>query len=364
MIKNKERHFFPGGNTADGFYSFYDYMINKKTANRIFCMKGGPGTGKSSLMKKIAKHYSDKGYSIEYHHCSSDNNSLDGVVIEELGVCILDGTAPHIVDPKYPIAIDEVLNMGDCLDTSKVSKYKNEIIEVTSNISNYFNRAYRFFSSAAAIYKDIEAFNEGFVDKFKLTELRSELISKIFVLGSNDSYGEERHLFGTAFTPNEIVSYIPNIIEGISNQYVLDGDIGSGKTFLLSEIAKYAKEHGYSVEYYHTPLIKEKLEAIVIPGLDTCIVSKNVINKLNISGVIYDMTCNYTSPIPENTKKEIQYNYALMMGLINKGLSLIDLAHAEHDVLETYYIGAMDFSKADAICDAVIKKIDSYKVNS
>ena len=361
MTKKIERHFFPGGNTAEGFYSFYDYIIEKKDANRIFCMKGGPGTGKSSLMKKIANHYSNEGYSIEYHHCSSDNNSLDGVVIKELKVCILDGTSPHIVDPKYPIAIDEVLNMGDCLDTSKVSLNRNEIISVSSSISNLFNRAYRFFSSAAHIYKDIEFFNQSFIDKDKLVCTKNDLIDKIFTESPKVGYGKERHLFGTAFTPNGIVSYIPNITEDITNQYILDGNIGTGKTYILTEIAKLAQESGFFVEYYHTPLIHEKLEAIVIPELDTCVVSKNVISKLNFSGIIFDMSENRNAAIPDDINNQIQYDYNMMMALLNKGLTLINDAHSEHDVLESYYIGAMDFSKADSIYEDVIKMIDSYK---
>lgn len=86
---------FPGGNTSKGFYSFYRYILGQEEARRIICIKGGPGTGKSSLMKKIAQTFNEKGYDIERHHCSSDNNSLDGVVVKGLNIAILDGTAPH-----------------------------------------------------------------------------------------------------------------------------------------------------------------------------------------------------------------------------------------------------------------------------
>ena len=88
------RRLIPGGNTSKGFYSYYDNII-EKDANRIFILKGGPGTGKSSLMKKIAKEMLEKGYEVEYHHCSSDNNSIDGIVIPKLRVAMIDGTAPH-----------------------------------------------------------------------------------------------------------------------------------------------------------------------------------------------------------------------------------------------------------------------------
>ncbi len=42
MTAGKDRHFFPGGNTALGFFSYYD-QIASPDATRIMIAKGGPG---------------------------------------------------------------------------------------------------------------------------------------------------------------------------------------------------------------------------------------------------------------------------------------------------------------------------------
>ena len=47
--------------------------------------------------------------------CSSDNNSLDGIVIPKLKIAILDGTA-HVVDPVFPGVVDEIINLGQFWD--------------------------------------------------------------------------------------------------------------------------------------------------------------------------------------------------------------------------------------------------------
>ena len=84
-MKGKMRKLFPGANTSNGFYSYFDYII-PKDVNRIFCLKGGPGVGKSSLMKKVAKEFVERGYDVEVFPCSSDPASLDAVVIKKLKV--------------------------------------------------------------------------------------------------------------------------------------------------------------------------------------------------------------------------------------------------------------------------------------
>ena len=102
MEKGRIRHMFPGGNTSEGFYSYYDYVLPQERAERIFILKGGPGVGKSTFMKKIAEEMLNRGYDVEYMHCSSDPSSLDGIVVPAKNVAVIDGTAPHVIDPKNP----------------------------------------------------------------------------------------------------------------------------------------------------------------------------------------------------------------------------------------------------------------------
>lgn len=97
MAKGKIRHMFPGGNTSYGFFSYYDYILPQDEAERIFCIKGGPGVGKSTFMKKIGEQFLSMGYDVEFMHCSSDSDSIDGVVIPAKKTALLDGTAPHVV---------------------------------------------------------------------------------------------------------------------------------------------------------------------------------------------------------------------------------------------------------------------------
>ncbi|HEY8449834.1 MAG TPA: ATPase, partial [Bacillota bacterium] len=81
---------FAGSNSAYGFYSFYEGLLDGDW-RRVFIIKGGPGTGKSTLMRHIAEDLLASGYDIEFLHCSADNESIDGFLAPALGVVMVDG---------------------------------------------------------------------------------------------------------------------------------------------------------------------------------------------------------------------------------------------------------------------------------
>jgi len=94
--KNK-LHFFLGANTPQGFVSRFDQLSDEDGGWREYVIKGGPGSGKSTMMKKLAKAYEDSSPNMEIIHCSSDVDSLDAVILPERKFSIADGTPPHAV---------------------------------------------------------------------------------------------------------------------------------------------------------------------------------------------------------------------------------------------------------------------------
>ncbi|WDC83725.1 ATPase [Caloramator sp. mosi_1] len=88
------KKYFASANTSAGFVSYFDYVL--KGRDKIYIIKGGPGCGKSSFMHKIGYELEAKGFDVDYVYCSADMDSLDGIVINDLNIAIVDGTAPHV----------------------------------------------------------------------------------------------------------------------------------------------------------------------------------------------------------------------------------------------------------------------------
>ena len=88
-------HFFLGANSGLGFQNLFGPFCEPENFYDLIVLKGGPGAGKSTLMRRVGEAAEKRGEQVEYLYCSGDPDSLDGVHIPRLKTAIVDGTAPH-----------------------------------------------------------------------------------------------------------------------------------------------------------------------------------------------------------------------------------------------------------------------------
>lgn len=92
--------YFLGGNTPSGFYSLYHQLSDPERFRAVYIIKSGPGSGKSTFMRRVERHVQAAGLETEQVLCSGDPDSLDAVIVPALGAAIVDGTAPQGVVSK------------------------------------------------------------------------------------------------------------------------------------------------------------------------------------------------------------------------------------------------------------------------
>lgn len=350
------RRMFFGGNTASGFYSLHSNIISDNRT-MLYILKGMPGGGKSSMMKKIGKHLSEEGFTVEFHHCPSDPDSLDSILIRELKVAIVDGTAPHIMDPTYPGLKDRIIDLAEFIDTAKLMENKEEIIMAKkANKRAYFN-AFSYLKSARHIYDIMIERNKSAVEFEKVNKETVSLIDRIFSkdridLSEEDMLFSERHLFSTANTPEGIVDYTDTILEGIESIYYIKGEIGTGKSTLIKKILDECRIRGYNVEIYHNSTFPEKIESLLINNLNTLITSNG--NALKIPHVEIDLNKYFDDNVIDRKDYEL---YELLYEKAR--LNLID-ARNNHQIMEKFYIPTIDYTKIDKVRDDLLEEILSF----
>lgn len=359
--KGRIKHVFPGGNTSKGFYSFYDYIIPPDTT-RIFIIKGGPGVGKSTFMRKIGEAMLERGYDLEFHHCSSDNGSVDGIVIPAIGIALIDGTAPHVVDPKNPGCVDEIIHLGDYWDEEGMRARKKDILTANREVSRLFARAYRFLNAAQVVYDDWERANQEAMNYGKANKITADIIAKVFSRETTTKVGEERHLFASAITPEGMMNYLETIVGPCEKRYIIQGRPGTGKSTLLKKVANAAVERGYKVEMYHCALNPEKVEHVVIPELSVAFTKSIEPHKYSSKpgDEIIDMDMCLDPEIVEKYEKLVEENEMIFNQLFNRAVKFISQAKKTHDLVETYYVPNMDFEAISRLWERTLDRIIGY----
>ena len=273
--------YFPGGNTTKGFYSYYDSITNPTEASYIYTIKGGPGVGKSTFMKKIAKEFETLGFKLKYYHCSSDPKSLDGIFIEKINILFTDGTAPHIIDPKFPGCVDKIINLGDFLDEKMLKENKFQIIETTKAISGLFTSAYDYLEGITPLYHNLNKIYEKALLRDKFNSSVKALIKEITDVRKGNGF-KNKKLFLSAITPEGRINFINHTID-TSTVYILNSEPGDLTPLYMKKLSEELEMRDFSFESYYCPIAPEdKIEHIIIPELDTSIVTSNKYHKFEI----------------------------------------------------------------------------------
>ena len=94
-MQQQELDFFLGALSPTGFSSYYTQVVKDAETQPSALLKAGPGCGKSTLLRRIAAHLEEQGETVELIHCSSDPDSLDGVICGARKFSVVDATPPH-----------------------------------------------------------------------------------------------------------------------------------------------------------------------------------------------------------------------------------------------------------------------------
>ncbi len=347
------RRMFFGGNTSNGFYSFHNYIISENR-KKLYILKGMPGGGKSSLMKRIGEYLSKQGFTVEFHHCPSDPDSLDSIFITEKRIAIADGTSPHIMDPVYPGLTDEIIDLAQFIDRNMLKNYEDEIINAKSaNKRAYFN-AFSYLKSLRHIHDIIVERNRQGVDFEGINAKTKLIIEEIFSEKEKeikDIVFTERHAFTAANSPKGLADYTDTVLEGIKRIYYIKGEKGTGKSTIIKKIYDEAKIRGFILEVYHDPTFPEKIETLNIKELDTCITYNR--NGEKYATNIIDLSEHFDERVINNSDYEL---YSILMEKAT--LSLME-AKNNHHIMEKKYIPTIDYSKIDKVRESLLKEIIS-----
>ena len=350
--------FFMGANTPEGFYSLYSELQQPIEGIRRYLIKGGAGTGKSSMMKRAAEEFSGYDSMIEKIHCSSDPNSLDGVIFHTGGASIVDATPPHVIEPTYPGSFETVINLCEYFDEEKLEKRLPDIVKLQTANNACHKKCRRLLKCADILLKDNYSYVESCTNFDKISALASRISKQEFP--QKEGTGREYRRLLSAVTNQGVVTYSGTAKALCDKIWLLRDEYGASSNALLQALRKQALQKGYDIFTCCCPLSPaEKLEHIFIPELRIGFVTQTRFN--NFSLLVPDKVIDYsrfTDLAKLRRKKQmLSFNRKAAAEMINAAVAELKKAKSIHDELEKKYTDAVDFKKVTHKTDALLKKL-------
>ncbi len=349
--------YFLGSSGKNGFFSCFSQLTPKIEGQYTFIIKGGPGTGKSSMMKKIASEIEDTDIECERIFCSSDPSSLDGIIIPSLRVSIADGTSPHTIDPDYPGATGEIINLGDCWDKKLLFANKEKIIELTDNNKACHQRSRRFIESAFSIFGDGEKIFRDCLDNGRVIRYASRLAKRYF-RKPDGRIGLEKIRLLDAITPKGYL-FLADTVNGMCDtKIVFDDSFGVASSVIIDRLRTYALASGYSVISSPSVSREGAIRHIIIKELSLGFFTADKLCDLGIEPTRTVSLRRFYSPDGLTAHRaRLSFSVKASKELLNEAVCALRIAKDIHDELEAVYIKAMDFGKTDKITKALTERI-------
>lgn len=356
MADTRHIQYFLGANSPAGFYSLYDHLLSPERASRFYILKGGPGCGKSTLMGQVARQAEAAGETVEYILCSGDPDSLDAILIPRLGAAIVDGTAPHVVEPKYPGVVEEYVNLGRGYQRDDLQAVKGEILSCMTGYKACYQRAYRCLGAAAAIAEDLRATLSTPALEERLAKRARGILSRE-LKPRLALPGQVKQRFLGAVTHRGAFTLYDTALLQCPKVYELS-DRCSLAHPLLSHLLSGAVAKGYDVVACPDPMAPQRLAHLLIPQAGLAFLSTTPEQPLPASPWRrIHVETGVSGELMARSRSRIRFARKVGDALVEEAVDSLAQAKAMHDDLEALYHPYVDFSLVDRTAQALSQAI-------
>lgn len=336
---------FISANSKDGFISLYDRVFAPLAFDRIFVITGGPGTGKSTLLRSIHEKALAKGARAERILCSSDPKSLDGLILSygTRRVGVLDGTPPHGRIPTYPAVIEEIVHLGALWDASKLETDRKALLALTEEKKQAYHRAYLLLHALGALREEEKQRLLPYLNEEKMRrQIKHKLLSQ-----RKEGEAKTRFLRAISSMGNVI---LPFSEKDVQNLLFIGGKEGAAEIY-LSLFEKMMQEMHLAHTCYLSPLSPDAPDALYLEESKTLLIKERLYRGHGKGRrIVADRFFSLSFEESKDLRRAEE-------GIQEAAIAALDEAAHAHRMLEKIYSRAVDFSRFEAFADGWIARI-------
>ncbi len=349
--------YFLGANAPGGFRSLYDQLIPYDTARAVYILKGGPGCGKSTLMRRVAAQAEQAGLEVEYILCSGDPDSLDAVVLPGAGTALVDGTAPHVVEPKLPGAVDRYVDLGACYDHGALYPLRREITRCMAGYKGCYARAYRCLGAAADLFEDQRAalLTDGL--SHKLARRAQGILNREVPRRKGVQPGRVKQRFLGAVSCQGSFTLYDTAFAQCQRVYELSDSYGLGHEMLLRLLAGLTAA-GFDAVACPDPMAPDRLSHLLAPQRGLAFLpcaGGEALPRKAYRRIRLDAAAD--GELLRRCRSRLRFAKKVSRALTEEAVTSLAQAKAIHDELEAVYHPYVDFGRVEETAGAIAREI-------
>lgn len=363
MPETKPCQFFLGANTPLGFYSLFDQLEDPTQPWHSFLIKGGPGCGKSSFLRRAAAELGPSDSHMELIPCSSDPDSLDAVLLPQRHLSLMDATAPHAREADLPGLRHSILAFGDYLQPKKLLPKAKEIEELHALSPRLYGLALSYLRAAAAFLENSRAIASWAVDEEKVLGYAKRFAAKHF--RPQEGPGVEQRRFLSAICCKGLVTLEETPAQLCRKLYLIEDDCGAVAPLLLEALRRHALAAGHRVIVCPCPMDPQgKAEHLLIPSAGVGFLSANHFHPMEEAAAkaaacrrIHARRFQDQEWLREK-RGRFAHNRRAATQLLEQAVELLQQLKEVHDRLESAYSAAMDFPRLNAALPQILQRVE------
>ena len=347
-----EDAYFAASNSKSGFHSYYRECFERACVKHIYAIKGGPGTGKSYFLRAISDFGEARGWRSEKIYCSSDPDSLDGVLLfrKDDALAFLDATAPHVYEPRLPGLREDIVNLGDFWNIEKLTAHADELEALIQKKGEAYQRAYRYLASVGEMRAVRDALVLPYLNLDGMRRYAQKLMRSV---PQGNGYSAEIALMRSVGMRGDVLfdTYLQQ-----AERICLVEDCKGVATHFMRMIGEDCVQKGLRVRISHDPICPERIDAILLRDsgilfatykVDECVYPHKLIRLRRFVRV---------SQMRE-IAPSVRYAERMAQAMLDGALECLREVGTLHFKIEERYIEAMDFDAKENFTKSFCEKI-------
>ena len=351
----KPVYFFLGANSEEGFFSLYDQLLGGRLDD-LMILKGGPGCGKSTFMRRMGAAMERVGERVVYINCSGDPDSLDGVILLDRNAAIVDGTSPHVLEPTYAVASERYVDLTRFYDVDAAKSRRAEIIVLSDEYRAHYRSAYRILRAMGEVESERRAAIHAQMDFLKLRRRTNGILSRELRGEGSGSGRIDRVFLGGVTHRGEICRF--DTVEALCPRiYALIDSAGLGNE-MLETIVQAAQEKKFDVIACPNPDRPQELHHVLIPEKGLAFITTNA--RIPYEGKPYRrlrLDAMAEEKLTRAQKAKLRFIRRVEVLLLDEAVSALSDAKKAHDALENAYHPCVDYEGVTALAEREINRM-------